>query len=125
MVEGDFTKNPFLTIERGKLSQMSKSILANFTRHDAKYGRYNSIVDKDNNLYELYCKNNLICALPSTLFILSRVCKTINKEINFNKISNYKWIVDGTPTDCIIFALSHIMKINTLKQSSTFSNNKY
>ena len=35
---------------------------------------------------------------------------TINKEIYFDKISNYVWVVDGTPTDCIIFALNHIMK---------------
>ena len=84
MVEGEFSKNPFLTIERGKMSQMSKNILANFTRHDAKRGaqRYNRIIGKHNNLYKFYCKNNLICVLPSTLCILSRVCKTINKEIN-------------------------------------------
>ena len=37
---------------------------------------------------------------------------TINKEINFDKINDFNWIVDGTPTDCIIFALNHIMKTN-------------
>ncbi|MDC0228335.1 5'/3'-nucleotidase SurE [Alphaproteobacteria bacterium] len=37
---------------------------------------------------------------------------TINKEIYFDKITDYIWIVDGTPTDCVIFALNHIMKIN-------------
>ena len=35
---------------------------------------------------------------------------TINKEIHFDKMTDYIWIVDGTPTDCIIFALNHIMK---------------
>lgn len=35
---------------------------------------------------------------------------TVNKEIRFDKITEYIWIVDGTPTDCIIFALNHIMK---------------
>ena len=82
MVEGDFEKNPFLIIEKGKLSQMCKSILENFTRSDADYGRYNEIKEKYNNLYKLYCRNNPVCVLPSTLCILSRVCKTINKDIN-------------------------------------------
>ena len=35
---------------------------------------------------------------------------TINKEIHFDKITDFVWVVDGTPTDCIIFALNHIMK---------------
>ena len=35
---------------------------------------------------------------------------TIRNNINFKKISNYNWIVDGTPTDCMIFALNHIFK---------------
>ena len=37
---------------------------------------------------------------------------TVNKKINFDKINDYNWIVDGTPTDCMIFALNHIMKIS-------------
>ena len=35
---------------------------------------------------------------------------TIRNNINYKKISNYNWIVDGTPTDCMIFALNHIFK---------------
>ena len=26
------------------------------------------------------------------------------------KKSNYEWIIDGTPTDCVIFAINHLMK---------------
>ena len=33
---------------------------------------------------------------------------TIRNNINYKKISNYNWIVDGTPTDCMIFALNHV-----------------
>lgn len=35
---------------------------------------------------------------------------TLNQEINFEKKSDYEWIVDGTPTDCVIFAVNHLMK---------------
>ena len=35
---------------------------------------------------------------------------TLNNEINFKKKSNYEWIVDGTPTDCVIFAINYLMK---------------
>ncbi len=35
---------------------------------------------------------------------------TIRKNIIFEKISNHYWIVDGTPTDCMIFALNYIFK---------------
>ena len=35
---------------------------------------------------------------------------TIRNNINYKKISKYNWIVDGTPTDCMIFALNHIFK---------------
>ena len=37
---------------------------------------------------------------------------TIRKNINFREISKNFWIVDGTPTDCIIFALNHLFKKN-------------
>ena len=36
---------------------------------------------------------------------------TIRNNISFQKISNYNWIIDGTPTDCIIFALNYIFKL--------------
>jgi len=35
---------------------------------------------------------------------------SIRNNIGFQKISNYNWIIDGTPTDCMIFALNHIFK---------------
>ena len=35
---------------------------------------------------------------------------TLNQEVNFEKKSNYEWIIDGTPTDCVIFAINHLMK---------------
>ena len=35
---------------------------------------------------------------------------TLNQEINFEKKSDYEWIVDGTPTDCVIFAINNLMK---------------
>ncbi len=37
---------------------------------------------------------------------------TIKKKINYREISKNFWIVDGTPTDCMIFALNHIFKKN-------------
>ena len=37
---------------------------------------------------------------------------TIKKNINFKEISKNFWIVDGTPTDCMIFALNHLFKKN-------------
>ena len=35
---------------------------------------------------------------------------TIRNKISFEKISNYNWVIDGTPTDCMIFALNYIFK---------------
>ena len=35
---------------------------------------------------------------------------SLKKEIKFEKITSASWIVDGTPTDCIIFALNYIFK---------------
>ena len=37
---------------------------------------------------------------------------TIKQNINFREMSKNFWIVDGTPTDCMIFALNHIFKKN-------------
>ena len=37
---------------------------------------------------------------------------SIRKNINFREISKNFWIVDGTPTDCMIFALNHLFKKN-------------
>ena len=35
---------------------------------------------------------------------------TIKQNINFREMSKNFWIVDGTPTDCIIFALNYLLK---------------
>ncbi len=35
---------------------------------------------------------------------------TIRNNIEYQKISNYNWVIDGTPTDCVIFALNYIFK---------------
>lgn len=37
---------------------------------------------------------------------------TIKDKVNFEQRNDCEWTVDGTPTDCIIFALNHIMKIH-------------
>ena len=35
---------------------------------------------------------------------------SLKEEIKFKKITSTFWIVDGTPTDCVMFALNHIFK---------------
>ena len=35
---------------------------------------------------------------------------SLKKKIKFKKITSTSWIVDGTPTDCVMFALNHIFK---------------
>jgi 5'-nucleotidase len=37
---------------------------------------------------------------------------SLNRKIKFIKNNKYEWVIEGTPTDCIIFALNHIMKNN-------------
>ena len=37
---------------------------------------------------------------------------TIQKEIDFEQFSDFDWVIDGTPTDCIVFALNHLFKEN-------------
>ncbi len=37
---------------------------------------------------------------------------SIKENINFTEISKNFWIVDGTPTDCMIFALNYLFKKN-------------
>ena len=37
---------------------------------------------------------------------------TLKDEVYFEQRDHCEWIVDGTPTDCVIFALNHIMKTN-------------
>ena len=33
---------------------------------------------------------------------------SLKKEIKFEKITSALWVIDGTPTDCVIFALNYI-----------------
>ncbi len=35
---------------------------------------------------------------------------TLGKQVIFKKISPFSWVINGTPTDCIIFGLNHIFK---------------
>ena len=35
---------------------------------------------------------------------------SLKKDIKFEKITSTSWVVDGTPTDCVIFALNYIFK---------------
>ena len=35
---------------------------------------------------------------------------TLNKAIDFERKSDFEWIIDGTPTDCVIFAINSLMK---------------
>ena len=35
---------------------------------------------------------------------------SLKEEIKFKKITSTSWVVDGTPTDCVMFALNHIFK---------------
>ena len=35
---------------------------------------------------------------------------TLRKKINFKQVSDFDWIVDGTPTDAMILALNHVFK---------------
>ena len=35
---------------------------------------------------------------------------SLKREIKFEKITSVSWVVDGTPTDCVIFALNYIFK---------------
>ena len=37
---------------------------------------------------------------------------TIQKEIDFEKLSDFDWVIHGAPTDCIVFALNHLFKEN-------------
>ena len=38
---------------------------------------------------------------------------TLGKNINLKKISEFDWIIEGTPTDCMIFALNKIFDKET------------
>ena len=37
---------------------------------------------------------------------------TIQKEIDFEQLTDFDWVINGTPTDCIVFALNHLFKEN-------------
>ena len=63
------------------------------------------------NIAEQLADNVLIVSPKKNQSAKSKAI-TINKNINFRKISKNFWIVEGTPTDCIIFALNHVLKKN-------------
>ena len=54
-----------------------------------------------NKVYVVAPKNNMSGSSRSI---------TLKKEIKFEKKSTKSWIIEGTPTDCIIFALNHVFK---------------
>ena len=58
---------------------------------------------------KIFTDNIFVVAPKLNLSAKSRSI-TLNQEINFEKKSNYEWIIDGTPTDCVIFAINHLMK---------------
>ena len=35
---------------------------------------------------------------------------TIQKEIDFEQLSEFVWVINGTPTDCVFFALNYLFK---------------
>ena len=37
---------------------------------------------------------------------------TIQKEIVFEQLSEFVWVINGTPTDCVVFALNYLFKEN-------------
>ena len=56
--------------------------------------------------------NNVFIVSPKKNQSAKSKSITIKKNIKFREISKNFWIVDGTPTDCMIFALNHLFKKN-------------
>ena len=56
--------------------------------------------------------NNVFIVSPKKNQSAKSKSITIKKNIKFKEISKNFWIVDGTPTDCMIFALNHLFKKN-------------
>ena len=83
--------------------------------------RLNNILVSNDDGYEsvgLKVLLNIADKLAENVFIVSpeknQSAKsksiTIKENIKFREIAKNFWIVDGTPTDCIIFALNHLFK---------------
>ena len=47
---------------------------------------------------------------------------TIKKNINYREISKNFWVVEGTPTDCMIFALNYIGRRDFFKTKIFYMN---
>ena len=56
-----------------------------------------------NEIYVVAPKNNMSGSSRSI---------SLKDEIKFKKITSSFWVVDGTPTDCVMFALNYIFKNN-------------
>ena len=56
--------------------------------------------------------DNVLIVSPKTNQSAKSKSITIKQNINFREMSKNFWIVDGTPTDCIIFALNHLFNKN-------------
>ena len=55
--------------------------------------------------------DNVYIVSPKTNQSAKSKSITVRQEISFEKKSNNFFVVDGTPTDCIIFALNYLLKI--------------
>lgn len=77
MVESDVSLHPFIHFcKRGIICMNNRDIDTFVQRYHGGPLPYLS------SMYENYCLNNPICVLPSTLCILSRVCKDFKNEIS-------------------------------------------
>ena len=63
------------------------------------------------NIAEQLAKNVFIVSPKKNQSAKSKSI-TIKENIKFREISKNFWIVDGTPTDCMIFALNYLFKKN-------------
>ena len=59
---------------------------------------------------EMSAKENIFVVAPSENQSAKSRSITYKKDFQITKKSNNEFSVDGTPSDCIIFALDHLMK---------------
>ena len=59
---------------------------------------------------EMSAKENIFVVAPSENQSAKSRSITYKKDFQITKKSNNEFSVDGTPTDCVIFALDHLMK---------------
>jgi 5'-nucleotidase len=55
-------------------------------------------------------KNSVVVVAPLRNQSAKSNAITFNQSLQIQKINEYRYAVDGTPTDCIIFAMEHLMK---------------